>query len=472
MRGLNLKFIIACSICAVAATFKAAFVEHYPTDPCGGASCGERQKATSARQYAALAKEAAKQGAQIVVFPEYGITGESSYPANAWLTGGYTESWSADAIGKIPCNSDSDFPWAPTIVKLSCAAADNKIVIVANLIEYSKDKKFYNTDIAFDSDGTFLATYHKMNLWGEGNIDVPPVCDVVSFETKFGETFGMFTCADIIHQHPASNLLEKKIKHFVHPVGWTNEMAQMQTLAYTQGWSAVKNVNLITSNLKGQYSSGSGVFVSGRAANYTYAPGWKDSLFIAEIPSGGRRLAEDSPVPLKSRFNLKAAGSNWKFAPLADGKICSGATCCKANVTSGRAENFVLGALDGIDNDGHLRWPAQVCAVLPCRSPGTWCLDFQGPVGNLLGVELEMTGLDQGDAVPEVVATHGQDSEVLLLPGSQTEGYTFELHGQAEASLQVNSKIPLTSALIYGRPFARDQLPYTCPSASSAIFMI
>lgn len=439
---LRMKAVLCASVLVVASAYKAAYVEHTAVSPCGQGSCGRQQKAASVRAYDAYALQASRQGAQIIVFPEYGITGFSSYPKSSWLSGGYTETLPAPQ-GQVPCDEAQAFHQAPSVVSLSCSARKHSIAIVANLVEYTQGK-LYNTNVAIDTDGTFLARYRKRNLWGEANIDVPPA-EAVSFTTKFGETFGMFTCADLIYQHPALDLVAKGIKNFVMPLAWSNEMAQMQSLAYAQGWSLANKVNLVLANHRTGSESGSAILVSGNPVSQFYRPA--DSagpVQVGEVSTATPKASLRSPM---ARLDLSRLSSEaaWKFGAFGS-QVCSGGMCCSATATSGSSKGYLVAALDGTDTDDGVRWPAQVCAVLPCRQ-GMKCLAFQQPTGNLKGVNITMTGSNSVSVVPEVLGSSG-GGEVLLTPG---DALSFEC-GQGSASVTVNSPVTLLSAVIYGRP--------------------
>ena len=121
----------------------------------------------------------------MIVFPEYGITGESNYGRhhnpnpltpktrhptlrNAWVSGGYTEEFGSPS-GTVPCDEPSRWHLAASLVSLSCAAKSSGVAVVANLAENDPTAAaMYNVDVAFDTDGTFLAKYRKQNLWVRG----------------------------------------------------------------------------------------------------------------------------------------------------------------------------------------------------------------------------------------------------------------------------------------------------------------
>ncbi|KOO24769.1 pantetheinase [Chrysochromulina tobinii] len=223
-------FVYFALLALPSATFKVAVVEYTAVSPCGAGSCGKQQRESSCADYAEYIEQAGRAGASLVVFPEYGITGFSSYPKSSWVSGGYVEAVPAVPSGRrvVPCDSPSTFANAPSVVSLSCVAKKHGIAVVANLMDYD-GHNMYNTDVALDTDGAFLAKYPKQNLWGERNVDIPQSCPMASFTTSFNVTFGLITCADLIYEFPASRLVrERHVEHFVMPAAWSDEMAQMQ----------------------------------------------------------------------------------------------------------------------------------------------------------------------------------------------------------------------------------------------------
>lgn len=192
------------------------------------AESGQATLALNSKRCAVTAAAAAAQGAQIIVFPEYGLSGFGT-GRDAWIQ--YLEQLPDAAQGVVPCDTPVQFGRAPSLVTLSCAAKRHGIAIVANIgdliycdethphsgCEHARDGRLqYNTAVAFDTDGSYLAKAHKQNLWGEAAyFDTPQNCPDVTFRTSFGVTFGLFTCADIIFKHPAQRMVENAVQHFV-----------------------------------------------------------------------------------------------------------------------------------------------------------------------------------------------------------------------------------------------------------------
>ncbi|XP_057595107.1 pantetheine hydrolase VNN2-like isoform X2 [Hippopotamus amphibius kiboko] len=115
-------------------------------------------------------KQAAEQGAQIIVTPEdalYGwkFTRETIFP--------YLEDIPDPSVNWIPCEEPYRFGHTPVQARLSCLAKNNSIYVLAN----AGDKKScnsrdstcppnghyqYNTNVVYDAKGKLVARYHKV----------------------------------------------------------------------------------------------------------------------------------------------------------------------------------------------------------------------------------------------------------------------------------------------------------------------
>ena len=113
-----------------------------------------------------------------------------------------------------------------------------------------------------------MAKYHKKHLYKQENqiYDIPPL-EVVSFTTKFGVTFGMFTCLDILFESPAMNLVDNGVKNFVYTTFWGSQFPALVSIAVQQSWSMLTSTNWIAANIHCQKNScknvpatGSGIY--------------------------------------------------------------------------------------------------------------------------------------------------------------------------------------------------------------------
>ena len=261
-------------------SYVAGIVEYFPY---GGVDATDNVK-KNLQAIEPLVESAAKQGAQIVVFPEYGLTGflyTSRGPLSEQLEQ-IPNNPSGERI--LPCNNSS-FNISPSFQKLSCLARSYRIALVVNTGDkqpcMTRDPHCppsgfyqYNTNIAFDSDGCYLAKYHKRHLYGgETNLYDTPAVEMVSFTTNFGVTFGTFTCFDILFDSPAMKLVEKGVKNFIFPTYWGSEFPALVSTAVQQSWSMLTSTSLIAANIhcQDEYclslldmpATGSGIYMNG-----------------------------------------------------------------------------------------------------------------------------------------------------------------------------------------------------------------
>lgn len=69
----------------------------------------------------------------------------------------------------------------------------------------------YNTELVFDERGVLIAVYHKSHPYHIFCFDKPDPFDVVTFNTSFGVTFGVFVCLDIAYSEPADALSKQGV---------------------------------------------------------------------------------------------------------------------------------------------------------------------------------------------------------------------------------------------------------------------
>ena len=166
--------------------------------------------------YASIARVAKEEGAQIIVFPEWGLFGANNPVRHRDTIKGYCEEINDSTLND------------PTSVvgKLSLVARTNGVALTANVCESlpipsvsfpGDDYVLYNTEVAFDTDGTMLAKYHKNHPWYTDTFDTPEK-EVVKFKTSFGVTFGLIVCYDIVHDTPEMELLDMGVTQFPYSV--------------------------------------------------------------------------------------------------------------------------------------------------------------------------------------------------------------------------------------------------------------
>lgn len=359
------------------------------------------------------AELAKSNGAEIIVFPEDGIYGfnytrDQIFPFLEIIPNPakLQKSWN-------PCRNPEQFENTEVLRELSCIARNSSIAVVANMgdVQYCgkldphcpNDGKYqFNTDVAFDSDGTLLAKYHKQHLFHEDQFNTPQKAEIVIFKTSFGITFGVFTCFDMLFHDPAITLVEKYgVRNIVFPTAWFDGFPILASVEYQQAWSRLTCVNLLAANQHHPLIDmvGSGIYSCGEALSYVYdTKTYEGHLLIATLPnldlhpekcmaqncqsnSMQFKYSEDGikqlGLPLvhdNKPFHSRLLKDLYTFVKLesAEGNVsvCSNSLCCQASYSTAsqqpfKNELFALGAFSGQhDPEGYF---IQVCVLIKCQ---------------------------------------------------------------------------------------------------------
>ncbi|XP_017798941.1 PREDICTED: vanin-like protein 1 [Habropoda laboriosa] len=256
--------------------------------------------------YIEYIEKASEQNADIIVFPEYGLT-SMNMPSRSRM-----DPWTTVVPSVldeyVPCTGN-DVNVSPTLQRLSCAARKNRIYVVVNLAEkeyYTQQQgcssnatRYYNTNVVFDRTGKIIARYRKVNLYMEKRYDPVETPDVVTFDTDFGVTFGTFICFDILFPVPALNLTRMQgITDIAYSTAWFSETPFLTAVQTQSGWSFAEDVNFLGSGyhrLQGG-SGGSGIYL-GRdgIVNATFSR--NSGLLISRVPkkSDSREIQRETP---------------------------------------------------------------------------------------------------------------------------------------------------------------------------------
>ena len=396
--------LLACRTVATTSTglsYVAAVFEHHPEEDIvfTNKSHALAEVEKNLDEYEQAASKAHDQGAHIIIFPEDGIDGLVTFNISL-----YAETIPAlkETVKTriVPC-FDYLHQSHPILHRLSCIALKYSIAVVANMADHNVTTgRFYNTDVAFDTDGRLLMKYHKQHLFFEnftpGSLtpEYPPV-----FTTSFGVTFGMCTCYDILFPDPChQTVLSHGATDLAFPTAWMNAGPLLYSTTIQQAFSALMNVTVLAANLhwpKHRFT-GSGIFTAG---------GRPVDVFMSETPGPGRLLVAPvvsglSRVPLPPRppsplvQHMVGTVSNitstkFYFRLLHAGethaKSCHFDFCCSLDyeLTPVAGEVFALGAASGLKSGQPVKFRMEACAVVKCSGSSLASCSQLTPLANV-----------------------------------------------------------------------------------------
>ena len=250
-----------------------------------------------------------------MVFPEDGVYGY--YIRNRWYIRHYLEPIPDPLhVFWIPCDEPMRFPQDEVQVFLSCLAKRNNMYVVANIGDIQTcpigdpqcpaDGVYqYNTNVACDRHGRFLAKYHKQNRYIEPQFNAPTHPEYKYFDTEFGR-FGLIVCNDINFFDPVMELIrDHNITDIAFPTAYPDTLPLFTLLGYASSFAVGHSINLLAANLRvpsdaSAHVHGSGMFTPAGAVKYVYDTISNHSiLLIADVPVN----VKDNSMKLSCDFN-------------------------------------------------------------------------------------------------------------------------------------------------------------------------
>lgn len=460
--------------------------------------------------YQRAATVAAEKGADIVVFPEYGI-----FPPNSreGLKNYLEQTPDPHEVRTNPCELEEEYSNRPILYTLSCMAKNHNIVIVANTGDIQpcvpqNDSKCrddgvyqFNTLVAFDRDGTLISRYHKVHLFYERGMDLPQETQNSVFETDFG-TFAMFICFDIVFEDIVK--AATKVDNIILSTMWIDPMPFMNAAQLWQAWALGNNVTYLAANMQipGYQAVGSGMF-SGHfgAIKYTYNPDGFSKLVVSRVPkskeqrspflsskssitviteNGTEEYNEDEDgkdVPDECSSKILGESDNIfkdyrclqesmvnytliRLTKLSDEvEACSNGMCCSLSYSaSSMNESYFLGVYNGTYNMfNRYFWCVENCMVVRCDAfNGDECATFpmkSNTVFHTLEIKANFT--------TEYVYPSVVKSSIRLAPMHEWNHRLAQEDGNVNGYLKFesSSEAPLLIAGLNGRCYERDP-PY------------
>uniref|UniRef100_A0A665U5L8 Biotinidase n=1 Tax=Echeneis naucrates TaxID=173247 RepID=A0A665U5L8_ECHNA len=354
--------------------------------------------------YEPQAAQAAQQGAQILVFPEYGLNG---FNFTRTSISGYLETIpDPEEEHWNPCTDPQRHSNTEVLHTLSCMARRHSLYLVANMgdlqpcpLKSSPSSTCppdghwqFNTNVVFRSDGELVARYHKENLYFEQAFDTPPQPEIVTFDTPFAGKFGLLTCFDILFKEPTVSLLEKGVHQLIFPTAWMNKLPLMYSVAVQRSISLGVNVTLLAANIRHNRwkMTGSGIYTPFSATYHHAQKGDPEEgkLLVATVPvleswTTGEEATETESTPStdsnpdgsaaspsSDTFSSFMMNDLYTFSILSEteGKlsVCDDDLCCHLQYRklpqNSSTELYALGAFSGI-HKGYKRF---ACALIRC----------------------------------------------------------------------------------------------------------
>ncbi|XP_066982360.1 pantetheinase-like [Macrobrachium rosenbergii] len=328
------EFVHKDTTVEVEVEYVAAALQYDPYDDLSAGGLAVLEE--NARTFIHYAGEAKDMGAQIIVFPEYGLTS-----LNLDLTLGtflaQTQVVPNPEDKEVPCEYGDVKNSSKIMKELSCAAMESGIYLVVDLAEQSNCSGiafgeedlpfsqngeasgvlsgciFYNSQVVFDDAGAVVARYRKKHLFLEPVFTPGTDPDSTAvFETSFGVTFTLLICFDILYESPAvSNIYNLGVRDALLSTAWIDGLPSLSAPQVWKGFSQGNNVNLVAANIYAPPGGflGAGIFrgVYSEPEYYTYDTSSGTKLIVGKVktksaaPSAKRHQPGDSEV-----FSYKA----------------------------------------------------------------------------------------------------------------------------------------------------------------------
>ena len=239
----------------------------------------------NAAAYAALASQAAAQGVELVVFPEFGVYG----PGN-WRGSGSGQTCPeamaglchpVPAVGTEIACANATVGSGDALAHLAClapqAAEYANVSLSVNLCEAAANGTHYNTQVVLR--GTLVvAVYRKRHPWDTQCFAVPDL-ELVTFRlppsnasaaavgravrvaanavvapnaaapSGWSRRIGVFTCADILFKHPKDDLVKMGVEYFAYASAIP--VAEVPV----DGWSLLAKTTVVNGNMQEGWSA-------------------------------------------------------------------------------------------------------------------------------------------------------------------------------------------------------------------------
>lgn len=485
-------------------SYVAAVVEFSPTRHDDGPATLKE----NARRYLQYILEATGKNADIIVFPEDGIT-TINMPANKTELCQWTTAVPAPKENYVPCIHDSVPGISESLKMISCAAREHRIYVQVNHAEkFCETDKcpekciFYNTNVVFDREGRVIARYRKTHLFGELQFNVTEKPELCIYKTDFNVTFGCFICFDILFKEALILPRAYGIQDITYSTAWFSEIPFLTAIQTQSGWSYANDVNFLAAgyNKPEVGSTGSGIYKGrdGPAAQvFKYERG--DQLLVATVPKKSRGSkqesasnealpADDDRCPAKQSKNPGAPDDHGILRLLHDKtesytsvaisdrpfeqELCHAGFCCSFKVETTNfdpASKYRAVVFNGYRFYGkYVEAAVQTCGVIQCVN------DSVASCGSVRRSNTVFTKL-------EVMGTFQDYKDILVFPSVLNssllplQDFSYDEHGHNDhVHLNLGLNCPtdnIATFALYARIFSEDPTSAAPPMTVGAMLI-
>ncbi|CAG2162556.1 unnamed protein product [Oppiella nova] len=330
----------------------------------------------------------------------------------------------------------------------------------------------FNTAVAFSSDGSLVAKYHKTHLFFEFGYNTPPKVEFVYFDTPFGR-LGLHICFDTLFKDPGiQDVVKYGVQTMVFPTYWFDELPLRSAKQLQEGWATTNRVNLLAANVLNLKtgSIGSGIY-SGENGPIVYSDITTKTakLFVADIPINSHNTSASC---LTKRFNKTVSIESLKtdseyksvetlytkgltLKKLVDKQnssvVCDNGFCCQLNYSvvselSLRDESYWLFVVNSSAHPYTQNYPMceETCGVFRCDDDS--CQSFPTKSKTVFESLRLSAKFTTNYTYPSLTS-----NDLTLVP---KQYWIYENNGQIGSEVKLNLENfdkPLLAMALYGR---------------------
>ncbi len=193
---------------------KVAVVQWAPSAwaPLGSKKAAEEFKASNRATLEAYIREAAGNGAELIITPEFGVVGYPDIPELSDEDDNFRNREDADVYAELKTGKSFQF--------FSKIAKELKVTIHYGYMERDAETDlFYNTVNVIGPKGTLLASYQKIHLYEIEVNYLEEGKNITTYESQFGK-IGIIICSDVYGAKPMDDYARQHLDAIALSTSW------------------------------------------------------------------------------------------------------------------------------------------------------------------------------------------------------------------------------------------------------------